>query len=131
MRLDKKLLNKKDIKEYMLPESVDNNLINEYGYLNKDLIDEGNCFTNFFLHWAYRIIKLITNIKSIIVILICTVINNILSVIWLYYFRVFIRIFSNKKTPKDWNNKNDLMIPFFYLLIWFLNYILQRKNFNY
>jgi hypothetical protein len=124
---------------------VDNNIINEYGYLNKDLIDEGNCYTNFLLHWAYRIIKLskltnikpdyfgklITNIKSIIVILICTVINNILSVIWLYYFRVFIRIFSNKKTPKDWNNKNDLMIPFFYLLIWFLNYILQRKNINY
>ena len=131
MRLDKKLLNKKDIKEYMLPESVDNNIINEYGYLNKDLIDEGNWYTNFLLHWAYRIIKLITNIKSIIVILICTVINNILSVIWLYYFRVFIRIFSNKKTQKDWNNKNDLMIPFFYLLIWFLNYILQRKNINY
>ena len=161
----------------MLPESENNNIINKYGYLNKDPIDEGNCFTNFFIHWAYRIIKLsklinikpeylgklsyerssqkylndiynnwenknyknsycvpllwtsiITNIKSIIVISICTVIYTILNVISLYYFRVFIKIFSNKKTTKDWNNKNDLMIPFFYLLIRFLNYILQRKN---
>ena len=32
--------------------------IYKYGYENKDPIDEGNCFSNFFLYWAYRILKL-------------------------------------------------------------------------
>ena len=32
--------------------------IKKYGFVNKDPIDEGNCFSNFFLYWAYRIIKL-------------------------------------------------------------------------
>ena len=32
--------------------------IQKYGYVDKDPIEEGNCFSNFFLHWAYRIVKL-------------------------------------------------------------------------
>ena len=40
--------------------------INKYGYVNKDPIDEGNCFSNFFIYWAYRILKLsnLVNIES-------------------------------------------------------------------
>ena len=40
--------------------------INKYGYVNKDPIDEGNCFSNFFIYWAYRILKLsyLINIES-------------------------------------------------------------------
>ena len=40
--------------------------INQYGYVNKDPIDEGNCFSNFFLFWAYKILKLsnLVNIES-------------------------------------------------------------------
>ena len=40
--------------------------IEKYGYLRKDPIDEGNCISNFFIWWAYKIIKLSTliNIKS-------------------------------------------------------------------
>ena len=32
--------------------------IKKYGFVNKDPMDEGNCFSNFFLYWAYRILKL-------------------------------------------------------------------------
>ena len=32
--------------------------IKKYGYVDKDPIDESNCFSNFFLYWAYRILKL-------------------------------------------------------------------------
>ena len=32
--------------------------IQKYGYVDKDPIEEGNCFSNFFLHWAYNILKL-------------------------------------------------------------------------
>ena len=32
--------------------------IKKYGYVDKDPIDESNCFSNFFLVWAYRILKL-------------------------------------------------------------------------
>ena len=40
--------------------------ISKYGYVNKDPIDEGNCFSNFFIYWAYRILKLsnLVNIES-------------------------------------------------------------------
>ena len=40
--------------------------INQYGYVGKDPIDEGNCFSNFFLFWAYKILKLsnLVNIES-------------------------------------------------------------------
>ena len=40
--------------------------INKYGYVNKDPIDEGNCISNFFIYWAYRILKLsnLVNIES-------------------------------------------------------------------
>ena len=34
------------------------NYIEKYGYVDKDPIDEGNCFSNFFMYWAYRILKL-------------------------------------------------------------------------
>ena len=32
--------------------------IKKYGFVNQDPIDEGNCFKNFFIYWAYRILKL-------------------------------------------------------------------------
>ena len=32
--------------------------IKKYGYVDKDPIEESNCFSNFFLFWAYRILKL-------------------------------------------------------------------------
>ena len=50
----------------MLPQSIENNNIEKYGFIDKDPIDEGNFFSNFILYWAYRIIRLskLTNIKS-------------------------------------------------------------------
>ena len=40
--------------------------IKKYGFVNQDPIDEGNCFSNFFIYWAYRILKLsnLVNIES-------------------------------------------------------------------
>ena len=32
--------------------------IRKYGFVNQDPIEESNCFSKFFLYWAYRIIKL-------------------------------------------------------------------------
>ena len=29
--------------------------IRKYGFVGKDPIEESNCFSNFFLYWAYRI----------------------------------------------------------------------------
>ena len=161
----------------MIPINEDNNIIEKYGFVQKDPIDEGNCFSNFFIHWAYRIIRLskllnieskylgklsyersskkylqdiyynwenrnfknsfycpllwtsiITNLNRMIIITICTVLYTILNIVSIYYFRIFIKIFADKKKTGGWKNKNDLFVPFLYLTIRFLNYILQRKN---
>ena len=49
------------IEEYHIKKS---NYITKYGFVDKDPIDEGNCFSNFFLSWAYRILKL-SNVVNI------------------------------------------------------------------
>ena len=53
-------------KEYMIPQDEESNLIEKYGFLDKDPIDEGNLLSNFIIYWAYRIIRLskLINIKS-------------------------------------------------------------------
>ena len=40
--------------------------IKKYGFVSQDPIDQGNCFSNFFIYWAYRIVKLsnLVNIES-------------------------------------------------------------------
>ena len=43
------------LEEYQIKKK---NYIEKYSYIDKDPIDEGNCFSNFFLYWAYRILKL-------------------------------------------------------------------------
>ena len=50
----------------MIPQNEENNNIEKYGFVDKDPIEEGNFFSNFIIHWAYRIIRLskLTNIKS-------------------------------------------------------------------
>ncbi len=172
-----KFFNTQKEKEYMIPLDEKENLIEKYGFVKKDPIDEGNCFSNFFIHWAYKIIRLskmvtikpehlgklsyersskkylqdiyynwenrkmknssfcpllytsiMTNIKKMILITICTILYTILNIVSIYYFRIFIKIFADKKNIGDWKNKNDLAVPFIYLAIRLLNYILQRKN---
>ena len=167
-------------KEYMIAQDAENNNIEKYGFINKDPIDEGNFFSNFIIHWAFRIIRLskLTNIKSeylgklsyqrssqkylndiyftwenrnykntfycpllwtsirtnmkqIIIITICTVFISILNVASLYFFRVFVKIFSDPKVTGDWINKYDVLVGFLYLLVRFLNYIFQRKTTQY
>ena len=164
----------------MIPQDAENNNIEKYGFINKDPIDEGNFFSNFIIHWAFRIIRLskLTNIKSeylgklsyqrssqkylndiyftwenrnykntfycpllwtsirtnmkqIIIITICTVFISILNVASLYFFRVFVKIFSDPKVTGDWINKYDVLVGFLYLLVRFLNYIFQRKTTQY
>ena len=164
----------------MIPQDAENNNIEKYGFINKDPIDEGNFFSNFIIHWAFRIIRLskLTNIKSeylgklsyqrssqkylndiyftwenrnykntfycpllwtsirtnmkqIIIITICTVFISILNVASLYFFRVFVKIFSDPKVAGDWINKYDVLVGFLYLLVRFLNYIFQRKTTQY
>ena len=161
----------------MLIETYENKSLEKYGFIGKDPIDEGNIFSNFIMHWAYKIIhlsKLInikpeylgklsyerssekylkdiyyvwenlnykntcycpllwtslrTNIKQIIIITICTIIISILNVSSLYFFRVFVKIFSDPKVTGDWINKYDVVVGFLYLLNRFLNYIFQRKT---
>ena len=148
--------------------------IQKYGYVNKDPIDESNCFSNFFLFWAYRILKLsnlvyiesshlgkfsqkhssteyfkeITNywekkkyktikrcplLWTILRINLCQLISMIfisiiiafLSIANLYYFRLFIKIFSE---PEKKLSKRDINIGIAYLLIRLLIIILQRKS---
>jgi len=50
----------------MIPQDEESNLIEKYGFLDKDPIDEGNLLSNFIIYWAYRIIRLskLINIKS-------------------------------------------------------------------
>ena len=50
----------------MLIETYENKSLEKYGYIGKDPIDEGNFFSNFVMHWAYKIIHLskLINIKS-------------------------------------------------------------------
>ena len=43
------------LEEYQIKKK---HYIKQYGYVDKDPIDEGNCFSNFFMYWAYRILKL-------------------------------------------------------------------------
>ena len=164
-------------KEKMSSENKESILVDKYGFVDKDPINEGNFLSNFFIHWAFRIIRLSnlinikakhlgnlshersskkylkdiyfnwenrnykstfycpllwtsirTNIKSILIITICTILYTILNVISLYYFRIFIKIFSKNISNEEWKNENNLMIPFYYVIIRFCNYILQRKN---
>ena len=69
-----------------------------------------------------------SNIKEIIIITISTIFISILNVASLYFFRLFVKIFSDPKITGDWINKYDVVIGFLYLLVRFLNYILQRKS---
>ena len=69
-----------------------------------------------------------TNIKEVIIITICTMLTSILNVASLYFFRLFVKIFSDPKITGDWIDKYDVVIGFLYLLIRFSNYILQRKT---
>ena len=39
-------------------KKIKDEYIEKYGYLKKDPIDEESCISNFFIHWAYKIIKL-------------------------------------------------------------------------
>ena len=50
----------------MLIQSNENKYLEQYGFIDKDPIDEGNFFSNFIIHWAYKIIHLskLINIKS-------------------------------------------------------------------
>ena len=164
----------------MLIETYENKSLEKYGYIGKDPIDEGNFFSNFVMHWAYKIIhlsKLInikseylgtfsyerrsekylkdiyyvwenldykntcycpllwtsirTNLRQIITITICTIFISLLNVASLYFFRLFVKIFSDPKITGDWINKYDMVIGALYLLIRFLNYIFQRKTTQY
>ena len=69
-----------------------------------------------------------TNIKEVIVITICTVFISILNVASLYFFRIFVKIFSDPKITGNWVNEYDVVIGFLYLVIRFSSYILQRKT---
>jgi len=69
-----------------------------------------------------------TNIKEVIIITICTMLTSVLNVASLYFFRLFVKIFSDPKITGDWIDKYDVVIGFLYLLIRFSNYILQRKT---
>ena len=69
-----------------------------------------------------------TNMKAIIIITICTIFISILNVASLYFFRVFVKIFSDPRITGDWINKYDVVVGILYLSVRFLNYILQRKT---
>ena len=69
-----------------------------------------------------------TNIKEVIIITICTMLTSVLNVASLYFFRLFVKIFSDPKITGDWIDKYDVVIGFLYLVIRFSNYILQRKT---
>jgi ABC-type multidrug transport system fused ATPase/permease subunit len=69
-----------------------------------------------------------TNMKEIVIITICTIFISILNVASLYFFRVFVKIFSDPKITGDWINKYDVVVGILYLSVRFLNYILQRKT---
>ena len=161
----------------MLPRSAEIKNIEKYGFIEKDPIEEGNCFSNFIIYWAYKIIRLSkltnikteylgklsynrssqkylrdiyyiwenmnykntfycpllwtsirTNMKQIIIITICTIIISILNVASLYFFRLFVKIFSDPKIMGDWINKYDVVIGFLYLIIRLMNYMFQRKT---
>ena len=148
--------------------------INTYGYVDKDPIEESNCISNFFLFWAYRILKLSNlvyiesshlgkfnekhssssfykklinlwekkkykaikkcpllwtsiriNLCELILLILISIFIAFLSIINLFCFRLFIKIFS--ETDKKLS-KNDVYIGAAYLLINFLQIILQRKS---
>ena len=42
----------------MLIQSNENKYLEQYGFIDKDPIDEGNFFSNFIIYWAYKIIHL-------------------------------------------------------------------------
>ena len=50
----------------MLLQNYENNYLENYGFIGKDPINEGNFFSNFIMYWAYKIIRLskLINIKS-------------------------------------------------------------------
>ena len=69
-----------------------------------------------------------TNMREIIIITLSTIFFSILNVASLYFFRLFVKIFSDPKITGDWINKYDVVIGFLYLIIRFMNYIFQRKT---
>ena len=69
-----------------------------------------------------------TNMREIIIITLSTIFISILNVASLYFFRLFVKIFSDPKITGDWINKYDVVIGFLYLIIRFMNYIFQRKT---
>ena len=68
------------------------------------------------------------NRKEIIIITISTIFISILNVASLYFFRLFVKIFSDPEITGDWIDKYDVVIGFLYLIIRFSNYLLQRKS---
>ena len=147
--------------------------IKKYGFVEKDPIDETNCFSSFFLFWAYRILKLSNlvfiesshlgkfsqknssseyfkkminfwekkkyksikrcpllwtslriNLCQLIFMIFISIFIAFLSIVNLYCFRLFIKIFSgpNKKLLKK-----DIYIGTIYLLTRLLIIIFQRK----
>ena len=67
-----------------------------------------------------------SNLNQMIIVTICTIVTSILNVVSLYFFRLFIRIFT--KEDKTHVTKSDITICFLYLVIRLLCYIFQRKN---
>ena len=148
--------------------------IKKYGYVDKDPIDESSIISNFFLFWAYRIIKLSNlvyiesthlgkfssshssseyfkemsnfwekkkykaikrcpllwtslriNSCQLTLMIIISIIIAFLNISNLYYFHLFIQIYSE---PNKKLSKKDIYIGFSYLLIRLLVIILQRKS---
>ena len=148
--------------------------IKKYGYIDKDPIEESNCFSNFFIFWAYKILKLsnLVNIESshlgkfnqkhssseyfkemtnfwekkkykaikkcpllwtsirinlcqLLLMILISIFIAFLSICNLYFFRLFIKIFSE---PDKKISKRDIHIGAGYLIITFLKIILQRKS---
>ena len=139
--------------------------IKKYGYVDKDPIEESNCFSNFFLFWAYRILKLSNlvyielshlgkfnqkhssseyfkemknfwekkkyktikrcpllwtsiriNLCQLLLMILISIFIAFLSICNLYFFRLFIKIFSE---PDKKLSKRDIHIGAGYLIITF------------
>ena len=99
--------------------------LNDIYYVWENLNYKNSCYCP--LLWT----SLRTNLKQIIIITICTIFISILNVSSLYFFRVFVKIFSDPKVVGDWIIKYDIVVGFLYLLIRFLHYIFQRKTTQY
>ena len=96
--------------------------LNDINYIWEHLNYKNSCYCP--LLWT----SIRANIKEIIIITICTILISILNVASLYFFRLFVKIFSDPNITGDWINKYDVVIGFLYLIVRFSNYILQRKT---